>query len=283
MKASILFLVSLFLGSSICLAQQNLRMATTTSTENSGLLAVLNPPFEQQSGVRLDVIAVGTGKALRLGQNGDVDLVLVHAPKAEQAFVDAGYGVDRQAVMHNDFVIIGPSDDPAQLKSASSVIDALRKIQAARHSFISRGDDSGTHKKEMRLWAMADIEPQGSWYYSIGQGMGKALVMADEKQAYVLTDRGTYLAFQGKIDLVILYENEPPLHNPYHVIAVNPQRHPSVKYDLARQYIAYLISPQAQGLIAEFKKKGQVLFYPDVINTGDSRSDKDPEIHPSIP
>lgn len=283
MNRLLIFLLYISLGSGLCHAQQRLKLATTTSTENSGLLAVLNPPFERQAGVRVDVIAVGTGKALRLGENGDVDLVLVHAPKAELAFVEAGFGVQRQAVMHNDFVILGPADDPAQVKTASSVAEVLQKINQSRQLFVSRGDDSGTHKKEQSLWAMAGLEPQGSWYLSIGQGMGKTLMLANEKQAYVLTDRGTYLAFQDKIDLGIMFENQPPLHNSYHVIAVNPQRHPAVKYDLARQYIAYLVSADAQGMIAGFKKKSQVLFYPDVIKTNPDVSGSDSSSSASTP
>jgi tungstate transport system substrate-binding protein len=246
-------------------AQKTLRMATTTSTENSGLLSVVNPVFEKQYGVRLDVIAVGTGKALKLGENGDVDIVFVHAPAAEKAFVEAGYGIDRQPIMHNDFVILGPKSDPAQVKTAITVADVFRSISRQQTLFISRGDDSGTHKKETLLWQSAGIVPIGDWYLSIGQGMGQTLKIADEKQAYTLTDRGTYLAFQDKIDLTIVFENHPPLHNPYHIIAVNPKRYPFVHFKLAKQYINYLISNQGQSIIAGFKNKGEQLFYPDVI------------------
>ncbi len=262
-----LLLIFVFICSiNVCIAKPSLRMATTTSTENSGLLNVLNPPFEKLHDVRVDVIAVGTGKALKLGKNGDVDIVFVHAPKSEKAFLEAGYGIARQAVMHNDFVILGPASDPAQVKKATSVATAFQKISSQHMRFISRGDDSGTHKKEKNLWQLANVHPKGNWYISIGQGMGKALIIANEKQAYVLSDRGTYLAFQDKIDLEIIFENRPPLHNPYHIIAVNPQRFPHSNYDLAKQYINYLISPTGQAIIAGFKKKGQQLFYPDVIS-----------------
>ena len=254
----------------LCLAQfvsaENvLRMSTTTSTENSGLLAVLNPVFEQQYHARVDVIAVGTGKALKLGENGDVDIVLVHAPGAELAFVKKRFGIERTAVMHNDFVLIGPADDPAGVKQASSTVEALKKISQTQSSFISRGDDSGTHKKEKALWRQAGIDPAGSWYFAVGQGMGTVLTIADEKQAYTLSDRGTFLAFQDKISLPVLFEGDPALYNPYHIMAVNPAKHPHVNIDLARQYIQFITSPSIQQKIAQYKKHGQVLFYPDAL------------------
>lgn len=247
-------------------AENILRLATTTSTENSGLLAVLNPVFEKKFNCRLDIIAVGTGKALKLGENGDVDVLFVHAPKAELAFVNAGHGVERTFVMYNDFVLVGAKSDLAKLKSAVSVLDALQKIALSRAEFISRGDDSGTHKKEKALWQMANLDPAGPWYVRAGQGMGAVLKIADEKQAYTLTDRGTYLAFQGKIDLQIMFENDPPLHNPYHIIAVNPEKHPHVKYQLAKQYMDFITSDEGQAIIANVKMKGQTLFYADVIS-----------------
>ena len=261
----LLFFLQLLLILSPAQAENSLRLSTTTSTENSGLLAVLNPPFEAKYAVRLDVIAVGTGKALQLGENGDVDVVFVHAPKAELAFVDAGFGVDRQAVMHNDFVIIGPQSDPAGIKTADSAAEALLKIAAAKAAFISRGDDSGTHKKEKALWQAANIKPSGNWYLAAGQGMGAVLRMADEKQAYTLSDRGTFLAYQNNIDLPVLYAGDKALFNPYHIMAVNPQRYAHVQYDLAKKYIAYVTGEEGQKIIAEYKKAGQQLFYPDVI------------------
>ncbi|KAF3982262.1 MAG: tungsten ABC transporter substrate-binding protein [Methylococcales symbiont of Hymedesmia sp. n. MRB-2018] len=262
----LLFTLSIMLYSFNSQAENILRLATTTSTENSGLLAVLNPVFEKKFNCRLDIIAVGTGKALKLGENGDVDVLFVHAPKAELAFVNAGHGVERTFVMYNDFVLVGAKSDLAKLKSAVSVLDALQKIALSRAEFISRGDDSGTHKKEKALWQMANLDPAGPWYVRAGQGMGAVLKIADEKQAYTLTDRGTYLAFQGKIDLQIMFENDPPLHNPYHIIAVNPEKHPHVKYQLAKQYMDFITSDEGQAIIANVKMKGQTLFYADVIS-----------------
>ncbi|HIB62911.1 MAG TPA: tungsten ABC transporter substrate-binding protein [Methylococcaceae bacterium] len=238
-----------------------LRVATTTSTENSGLLSVLHPAFENQKGVRLDVIAVGTGKALRLGENGDVDVILVHAPVAEVAFVDAGFGVHREAVMHNDFVIVGPSDDPLGLRQLKTLSEVMKKISSGQSVFISRGDDSGTHKKEIQLWQQVGINPEGQWYSSVGQGMGAVLRMADDRLAYTLTDRGTYLAYQGKVALEIGYQGDLAFNNPYHVMAINPKKHPHVHFDLARQYINYLISAEGQAIINDFRRQGQVLFY----------------------
>lgn len=244
-------------------AETVMRMSTTTSTENSGLLEVLNPVFEKKYDVRLDVIAVGSGKALKLGENGDVDVVFVHAPEAEQAFVAAGFGVDRKAVMHNDFVLLGPMNDPAGVKGAESVVAAIRLLGAGKAAFISRGDDSGTDKKEKELWRLAGVKPEGAWYISTGQGMGAVLQIADEKQAYTLSDRGTYIAYQDKIDLGIAYQGDAVLFNPYHVIAVNPKRYPDVNYDLATKYIDFVTGKEGQKIIAQFKKAGQQLFYPD--------------------
>ena len=246
-------------------AEERLRMATTTSTENSGLLDVLNPVFEKKHDAVVDVIAVGTGKALRLGENGDVDIVFVHAPPAEERFVEAGHGVDRAAVMHNDFVIIGPPDDPAGIAETSSAAEALQKISKARATFVSRGDDSGTHKKEKNLWEAAGIEPHGDWYLAVGQGMGAVLQIADDKQAYTLTDRGTYIAYGGKINLQIVSEGDKVLYNPYHIIAVNPEKHPHVKYDLAKDYIDFVTGEEGQKIIRNYRMQGQQLFYPDAM------------------
>jgi tungstate transport system substrate-binding protein len=239
-----------------------LKLATTTSTQDSGLLDVILPAFEQSSGLRVDVIAVGTGKALALGENGDVDAVLVHAPEAEEAFVRAGFGVNRREVMANDFVILGPPEDPAGVREARDIASAFVAIARAEAPFVSRGDESGTHQKEKQLWREANLQPQGAWYVETGQGMGPTLTMADEKRAYVLADRGTYLAFKSKVDLVILYQGAPSLANPYHVIAVNPARHPYVHYQEAMTLIDWLVSPEAQGLIAGFRQEGEVLFHP---------------------
>ena len=248
-------------------AELRLRMATTTSTDNSGLLKQLDPPFEALYGVRLDVIAVGTGKALKLGQNGDVDLVFVHAPAAERKFVAAGYGITRVPVMHNDFVIVGPSSDPAAISTSTSAAEALGRIARTRSVFISRGDESGTHKKEKHLWQAAGMVPRGKWYLATGQGMGAVLQIAADKNAYALTDRGTYIAYQRKIDLKILSEGDPLLSNPYHIIAVNPARHAHVKTALAKKYIAFVTGPEGQKIINEYRLGGQQLFYPDVIKS----------------
>ena len=246
-------------------AEERLRLATTTSTDNTGLLADLHPIFEKQMNVKIDVIAVGTGKALKLGENGDVDVVMVHAPGAEKEFVAKGFGLERQAVMHNDFVIVGAAADPAGLRQASTLSEAMLAIAKSAAGFISRGDDSGTHKKEKLLWKTAALEPAGAWYLSVGQGMGAVLQIAHDKLAYALTDRGTYLAYKNKIDLEIVYEGAAELLNPYHVIIVNPKRHPHTKVELANKYLTFLQSKTGQDAIRNFQIDGEPLFYPDVI------------------
>jgi tungstate transport system substrate-binding protein len=246
-------------------AKDVLRMSTTTSTENSGLLAVLNPVFQEKYDARIDVIAVGTGKALRIGSNGDVDVVFVHAPAAEIKYVEQGDFIDRSAVMHNDFVIVGPKHDPANIASATIVEGALTKIATAQTPFISRGDDSGTDKKEKQLWKQAGIEPKGDWYASAGQGMGAVLRIADDKQGYTLTDRGTQIAYSDNMTLKVLFEGDSALFNPYHVMAVNPKKHQNANYDLAKKYIEFMVSKQGQKIIADYKKAGLQLFYPDAI------------------
>lgn len=257
-------------------------LATTTSTENSGLLAAILPDFEAKYGASVEVIAVGTGQAIELGENGDADVVLVHARDREDAFVDAGYGVNRQDVMYNDFVLIGPEADPAGIKGMTDVAAALTQIAETNSLFISRGDDSGTHIKEQTLWQatglpldeVKDLEdpekitykPQGDWYQSIGQGMGATLTIADEQQAYTLSDRATYLArtLEG-IDLVILVEGDSRLFNPYGVIAVNPELHPTVNAEGAAAFIDWMTSLETQQLISEFgvAEFGQPLFVSD--------------------
>ena len=244
-------------------SEESLRMSTTTSTENSGLLAVLDPIFEKKHGVRLDVIAVGTGKALRIGGNGDVDVVFVHAPTAELKYVASGDFIDRAAVMHNDFVIVGPENDPAGIASAKTVVEALRKIAKSKSPFISRGDDSGTHKIEKIMWKTAGIEPKGDWNQAAGQGMGAVLRIADDKQAYALADRGTQIAYSEKMSLKVKFEGDAALFNPYHVMAVNPEKHKHVRYDLAKKYIRFVTGKEGQSIIESFKKEGQQLFYPD--------------------
>lgn len=242
-----------------------LRLATTTSTENSGLLAELIPPFEDRTGLKVDVIAVGTGQALKLGETGDVDLVLVHARASEDAFVAAGHGVDRRDVMHNDFIILGPSRDPAGVRDMGNAAEALKAIANRRESFISRGDDSGTHKKEKDLWKQAGLSPKGRWYRDVGQGMGAVITMSDDMQAYTLADRGTYLSMKSKITLEVLVESDPKLFNPYGIIAVNPAKHPHVNYNGAMRFIAWITSPEGQNIIGAVQREGQVLFYPDAL------------------
>lgn len=246
-------------------ADNSLRMSTTTSTTDSGLLDVLNPVFEKKLKVRLEVISVGSGKALKLAENGDVDIVFVHAPDAEMDFVKAGFGVDRVPVMHNDFVIVGPEADKAGVNKSATAVQAFQKIGAGTAEFISRGDDSGTEKKEQELWQAAGIKPDGEWYVSAGQGMGAVLEIADEKQAYTLSDRGTFISYQKKLDLTVLFEGDPALINPYHIMAVNPERHSHVQYELAKKYIEFVTGKEGQDIIRSFKKGGQQLFYPDAI------------------
>jgi tungstate transport system substrate-binding protein len=251
--------------STTAFAQDHLRLATTTSTENTGLLAAILPPFEKRFGVKVDVIAVGSGKAMKLGQNGDVDVVLSHAPALEEAFVEAGFGVNRREVMYNDFVIVGPPDDPARLRGAPSAADACKRLAAAPATFISRGDESGTHEKEKELWSAAGVTPAGAWYVSAGLGMGQVLQMADEKNAYTLSDRGTFLTYKAKGDLVIVNQGDPALFNPYTIIAVNPARQPAVRYFDAMALIAWMTSPEGQRLIADFKVGGEMLFHPTAV------------------
>lgn len=243
-------------------AQEHLRISTTTSTENSGLLKSLLPAFEAQCKCKVDVIAVGTGKALKIAEMGDVDVVFVHARKLEDAFVASGFGVNRRDVMYNDFVILGPANDPAKVKQAKNAAEALKRISDAKATFISRGDESGTHQKEKELWQSAGVQPSSEWYRSAGQGMGEVIMMATEQKAYTLADRGTYTAFKhGKTDLQILFQNEKGLFNPYGVIAVNPKKHPGVKYDLAIQFINFVTSKEGQNIIAGYTVGGEPIFF----------------------
>ncbi|GFE61793.1 substrate-binding domain-containing protein [Geobacter sp. AOG2] len=265
MKLFVKLTLTLALIAGLCtaaVAGERLRMSTTTSTENSGLLKVLLPPFEKKYNCTVDVISVGTGKALKLGETGDVDVVLVHARALEDAFVAAGFGVNRRDVMYNDFIIIGPANDPAKVKSAKTATAAFKLIAAARAPFISRGDESGTHQKEKALWKAAAMKPAGSWYVESGQGMGEVITMATERQAYTLADRATYNAYRsGKTDLKVVFEGEKGLFNPYGVIAVNPKRFPHVKFDLAMKFIEYITGPEGQGIIASFRAHGEPVFF----------------------
>lgn len=237
------------------------RMATTTSTENSGLIAVIQPAFEKALDIKVHVIAVGTGKALELGRRGDVDLVLVHAKSAEEAFVEAGYGVARHEVMYNDFVIVGPKDDPAGVSGMSDASKAFVKIAATQSSFISRGDDSGTHKKEQSIWRKVNKVPDGDWYRQVGQGMGKTLQIAGEMQSYTLVDRGTWLAYRANIPVSLLVAGGSDLRNPYGIMAVNPKRFPHVHFKSAEKIIHWFESESARELISRYQVDGEQLFY----------------------
>lgn len=245
---------------------QMLILATTTSTENSGLLAYLLPDFEREYNTQADVIAVGTGQALKLGEDGNADVLMVHARDLEDAFMQAGHGVRREDLMYNDLVILGPPDDPVGIGGLTNAAEAFQKIAQAQAPFVSRGDESGTHTKEKAIWGEAGIEPAGDWYISAGQGMGAVLTMADEGQGYTLSDRATYLArtLEGT-ELVILVEGDPILFNPYGVIAVNPDKGPQIKVDLANTFIDWLISMPTQQKIGEFgvEEFGSPLFTPD--------------------
>lgn len=261
-RRSIFLLVAAIACAGSASAQQALRLSTTTSTENSGLLAYLLPIYEAKTGTKVNVISVGTGKALELAKNGDVDVTLVHARAAEDKFVAEGWGVDRRDVMYNDFIVVGPSGDPDGIKGSKDVLTAFRKMAAGPARFISRGDNSGTDIMEKAYWKQAGAQPAGARYVSAGLGMGEVLTMAAELQAYTLTDRATYGVYQAKTGLGIMVEGDPKMFNPYGIIAVNPARHPGINYKGAKQLIEWITSPEGQARIAAFKPAGQQLFYP---------------------
>ncbi len=262
------FCTLVVLGASPCVAEPErfVILQSTTSTQNSGLLDEILPRFTEETGIAVRVVAVGTGQALRNARNGDGDLVLVHARAQEDAFVAEGYGVDRRDVMYNDFVIVGPAADPAEIEAVDEAAQALARIAESRTEFASRGDDSGTHAKERSLWAAAGIDPTGAsgkWYLETGSGMGATLNTAVGKGAYTLTDRGTWISFGNKGDFRVLVEGDPALHNPYGVILVNPARHPHVKADDARRLIEWLTGPAGQAAIAAYRIDGRTLFFPN--------------------
>ena len=240
-------------------------LATTTSTQDSGLLDVLIPQFEKEHDYKVKTIAVGSGEALRLAGEGEADVVLAHSPKAEEDFMAAGNGESRLVVMHNDFIIVGPVDDPAGIKGATNAGDAFKKIATAEALFLSRGDQSGTNTKELSLWTSAGIQPSGTWYQETGQGMGATLNVASDKQGYTLSDRGTYLAQKSNLDLDLLVEGDKALFNQYHVIVVDPKKHSNVNAEGARAFASFITSPTVQATIAQFgvKEYGQALFIPD--------------------
>ena len=249
----------------------NLILATTTSTQDSGLLDVLVPMFEEQTGYTVQTVAVGTGEALKMGEEGNADVLLVHAPSSEVTFMDGGFGKDRMLVMHNDYIIVGPAADPAGIKGLGPK-DAFVAIYNAGAPFVSRGDDSGTHKKEVSFWTKAELDPRTekpAWFIETGQGMGASLTVASEKGAYILTDRATYLANKANLQLEILLEGNNALLNVYHVITVNPDKWTAVNYDGAMAFAKFITNPATQAVIAEFgmDKFGQPLFYPDADKT----------------
>ncbi len=254
------------------LANHELILATTTSTQDSGLLDVLVPMFQEQTGYLVQTVAVGTGAALKMAEDGNADVLLVHAPASEKALMDAGFGKDRMLVMHNDFVIVGPMDDPAEIMGDLVAADAFGRIATTAATFISRGDDSGTHKKELSIWNNTTSDPNGDkpvWYFESGQGMGATLTIASEKAAYTLTDRATFLANQANLDLAILVEGDAVLLNVYHVITVNPDTWPESNYEGALAFAEFMTSPDTQALIKEFgvEEFGQPLFFPDADKT----------------
>ena len=238
-----------------------LRLATTTSTRDSELLDQLLPEFEKSHACRVNVIAVGTGAALKLGEAGDVDVLLVHARHAEKKFMDAQHGARHEEIMYNDFVLLGPQNDPAEIRSLAPA-DALQKIAKGKHRFLSRGDNSGTHMREISLWQATGGRPNWKDYIESGQGMGPTVVMADEKQGYVLADKGTFLRFQEKISLVSLTSDHNTMRNPYAVITVNPEKHKKINGELANQFVDFLISESTQQTIAGYQLFGQTLFHP---------------------
>ncbi|MCP4142529.1 MAG: solute-binding protein [Chloroflexi bacterium] len=244
-------------------------LATTTSTQDSGLLDLLVPLFEEESGYTVQTVAVGTGAALKMAEEGNADMLLVHAPAAEMVLMDSGFGKDRMLIMHNDFVIVGSADDPAAVRSLPSAGEALKNIFSAQAGFVSRGDDSGTHKKEKSLWASADLTPAWDGYIESGQGMGATLIIASEKQAYTMTDRATYLANQENLNLEILVEGDEILLNVYHVMTVNPDTWEKTNYEGALAFAEFMTSDETQALIKDFgvDKFDQPLFFPDADKT----------------
>lgn len=243
-------------------ASERLRLATTTSTENSGLLRAILPKFEAASGIRVHVISVGTGKAMKLGENGDVDVLLVHSRPDEDRFVAQGFGVGRRDVMYNDYVLVGPREDPAGIRGSRDALQGFRRILETRSIFVSRGDDSGTDKMEKALWNEIGTRPEGRQYLSAGQGMGEVLTMSSNLQAYTLSDRATYGAYRARLALDILVEGDARLFNPYGVIAVNPARYPDVNHKGAMRFVEWITGPAGREAIAGFRVGGEQLFFP---------------------
>jgi tungstate transport system substrate-binding protein len=267
MKKIFLIALSFILIGTAAFAETRIRCASTTSTQNSGLFDSILPLFKKKTGIKIDVLAVGTGAAIEIGKRGDADVVFVHAKEQELKAVEEGYFVNRHDVMYNDFVVIGPTTDPAKIKGTTSAADAFKKIAQSGSSFVSRSDKSGTNTKELSLWKKAGIEPAGQkWYLEVGQGMEKTQRVADEKRAYTLSDRGTWLATKDKdkLDMVVVLEGDPSLFNQYGVMAVNPEKNKGVKYSEAMQFVNWIISKEGQEAVGGFKdKNGNQLFIPN--------------------
>ncbi len=253
-------------------------LATTTSTRDSGLLDVLLPIFEQETGIGVKVVAVGSGQALAMGRRGDADVLLTHSPRDEEKFIAEGHALFRKTVMYNDFVIVGPPTDPAQVQQASSASDAFRRIARSQHRFVSRADDSGTHRKEQEIWQQAGITPRGDWYLEAGAGMAQVLRAANELRAYTLSDRSTFLFQKRHLSLVILFQGDPSLRNRYSVLVIDPARHPHVRVELAKRFADFLLSPRTQRLIGEYGRSefGQPLFQPVLRSPSATRSPQSP-------
>ena len=260
------------LGTISAQAQERfITVASTTSTEQSGLFSHLLPRFEQKTGIKVHVVAVGTGQALDIARRGDADVVFVHARSAEEKFLAEGHGVKRYPVMYNDFLLVGPKSDPAKIAGSKDILEALKKLEAAKAPFVSRGDRSGTHLAELDLWKATGLDidkAKGPWYRDTGQGMGPALNTASSMNAYILTDRGTWLSFKNRGDLTILVEGDRRLFNQYGVMLVNPDKHPSVKKDLGQLFVDWVISPEGQQTIADYKINGEQLFFPNAGQPG---------------
>jgi tungstate transport system substrate-binding protein len=267
-KSIVMTLLFMLLCSTAAIAAETrIRMASTTSTQNSGLFDYLLPIFEKKTNIKIDVVAVGTGAAIEIGKRGDADVVFVHAKEQELKAVEEGFFVNRHDVMYNDFVIIGPTNDPAKIKGMKATADAFKKIADTGALFVSRGDKSGTHTKELSLWKKVNIEPAGrKWYLEVGQGMEKTQRIADEKRAYTLTDRGTWLATKDKekLDMVVVLEGDPTLFNQYGVMAVNPEKFKTTKFKEAMEFVNWIISKEGQDVVASYKdKNGNALFIPN--------------------
>ena len=269
LKHMLLVLVLTLIAGAAMAADQYIVVASTTSTQNSGLLGYILPKFQDKTGIEVRVVAVGTGAALDMARRCDADVLLVHAPKAEKQFVAEGYGVKRFPVMHNDFVIVGPKKDPAGIRGMEDASDALAKIAANEDVFVSRADDSGTNKKELFLWGQTDIDPldaSGNWYRETGSGMGATLNTTQAMNGYTLTDRGTWISFNNRGNLVILVQGDPELFNPYGIIMVNPHKCDNIKVDAAQKFIDWMLSDAGQKLIGSYRLQGKQLFTPDALD-----------------